>query len=326
MKTTPKLLRAAERELEARRSKADALKKNCRETAYAKCPALLQLDAEISRTGLAIGGALGKSPEEAEALLAILREQNAHARIEREKLLLANRFPKDYLETHFTCELCRDTGFVNGLRCGCFTRLLRQLAYKELCMDAPLEKSTFARFHAEEIPANIVENGISAREHMRGVVANCEQYAAVFDEKAKNILFTGQTGLGKTHLSLAIVGEVLQKGYTVIYGAAQNLLNKMEREHFSRYNDAQGETEEALISCTLLVLDDLGSEFFTKFTESAVYNIINTRLLRALPTIISTNLTHKQLEEKYGRRVSSRVFGNYIEINLMGKDHRQKSW
>ncbi|MDR1928036.1 MAG: ATP-binding protein, partial [Oscillospiraceae bacterium] len=131
------------------------------------------------------------------------------------------------------------------------------------------------------------------------------------------------TGLGKTHLSLAIAQQVLAKGFGVIYGSAQNLFSRLERERFARFGENTGEAEQALLECDLLILDDLGAEFSTSFTVSALYNLLNTRLNRALPTIINTNLDARQREEKYSERVTSRIIGNYQTLRFFGSDIRQ---
>ena len=85
------------------------------------------------------------------------------------------------------------------------------------------------------------------------------------------IIFTGATGLGKTHLSLAIAQAVINKGYNVVYGAAQRLFSNIEREHFGRSKDPDGTTEDMLAECDLLILDDLGAEFTNNFTIAKVF-------------------------------------------------------
>lgn len=71
-----------------------------------------------------------------------------------------------------------------------------------------------------------------------------------------------------------------------------------------------------------MILDDLGSEFSTQFTTSAVFNILNSRILKGLPTIISTNLTPKELEERYTQRVASRLIGSFDILRFIGSDIR----
>jgi DNA replication protein DnaC len=133
----------------------------------------------------------------------------------------------------------------------------------------------------------------------------------------------GETGLGKTHLSLAIAGEVIEKGYTVLYNSAQNIFNELQKERFGK-GDSDGRFEPMVLECDLLVIDDLGAEFSTQFTNAALYNIVNTRINASLPTIISTNLSLKELEERYTRRISSRLIGEYNTLYFIGGDVRQK--
>ena len=137
----------------------------------------------------------------------------------------------------------------------------------------------------------------------------------------KNLLFFGQTGLGKTHLSLAIVAEVSAKGFGVVYGSAQNLFSAAEKEHFSY----SGETsvQDSLLGCDLLVIDDLGTEFYSSFAASLFYNIVNTRLLSCKPTVINTNLSLDELEKKYTPRICSRFMGGYDSKKFIGSDIRQ---
>ena len=132
----------------------------------------------------------------------------------------------------------------------------------------------------------------------------------------------GNTGLGKTHLSLAIAAVVTQNGYGVVYGSVNNLVSKLEKEHFGR--DEDNGTLESLLTCDLLILDDLGTEFRTAFSTAELYNIANTRQMAKRPTIISTNLTMKELEAAYSSRFTSRIIADYVRCLFQGEDIRQK--
>ena len=136
-------------------------------------------------------------------------------------------------------------------------------------------------------------------------------------------MLTGGTGLGKTHLSLSIAREVINKGFGVIYGSAQNIVSKMENEKFRNYQSSD-ESERHYIDCDLLIVDDLGTEYTTAFSSAAIYNIINSRIMMSKPTIISTNLTMKDMEKSYTYRMVSRVIGNNIRLEFLGSDIRQK--
>ena len=306
--------------MERRRADAQATAKHRRESAMARIPALRELNAQIARTSLDAVKAIGMK-ENAQQYLDALSEQNLRAQAKRRELLEEAGLPEDYLSIPFVCKKCADTGFVGGYRCACFDRLLRQIAYSSLCSDFPVDKCTFDSFNLALYSRHTdTSTGIVPYDRMKSIFDYCKQYADRFSVRAPSLFFYGETGLGKTHLSLAIAGAVVQKGFGVIYGSAQNLLDKMEREHF------KGEFEgvsDSILQCDLLILDDLGAEFSTSFTVSAVYNIINTRQQSGLPVIISTNLPVKELEKRYTRRITSRIFGSYTTLGFCGADIRQ---
>ena len=126
------------------------------------------------------------------------------------------------------------------------------------------------------------------RAVMSRIFDHCRRYANSFTTDSENIFMFGGTGLGKTHLSLSIAKEVLKKGYSVLYDSAINILRKIESEHFSY--DHLSDMLDLVMDTELLIRDDLGTEYETKFYSSTIYNIINTRLNRSKPTIISTNM------------------------------------
>ncbi len=218
-----------------------------------------------------------------------------------------------------SCAKCGDTGYVNGKICDCVNSIAADLSYSSLIGDMPLDSSTFKNFDLDYYSEEKNEKGISPKRQMSAVLKTCLEFAENFPQ-GKNLLFTGSSGLGKTHLSLAIANVVLKKGYRVIYGSAQNLINEVNREAFDR----SGSTEkiDSLNSCDLLILDDLGTEFSTQLSTSTVYNIVNTRLMKGLSTVISTNLDIRQINDTYSERVASRIIGSYTICPCFGGDIR----
>ena len=107
----------------------------------------------------------------------------------------------------------------------------------------------------------------------------------------------------------------------MLYDSTQSILNRLEREHFGK--GSGDDYEKLLMESDLLILDDLGTEFSTQFTLAALYNILNTRLLRSRPTIISTNLDLKGIENHYTKRIASRIVGEYELLQFVGSDIRQ---
>ena len=146
----------------------------------------------------------------------------------------------------------------------------------------------------------------------------CRKYAENFHLPCDSILMHGKTGLGKTHLSLSIASEVLSKGYSVIYGSAPDLFRKIEKEHFGQ---EEGDTIGALQNAELLILDDLGAEFESRFYVSAFYNILNNRMNAARPIIVSTNLELPELQARYGDRITSRLM-TMENLIFVGSDVR----
>ena len=155
---------------------------------------------------------------------------------------------------------------------------------------------------------------------MSYVYNSCVKYAESFDLDSVSLYFYGRTGLGKTHLSLAIANEAIKKGYNVIYGSVINFLNKMEKEKFGK---ADTDTEKLLIDADLLILDDLGAEFTTAYTVSAIYNILNSRICRGVPTIISSNLDLDDIKGRYPESIASRIIGTFSPVEFIGDDVRQ---
>ena len=254
-----------------------------------------------------------------EAQIRALRRQHDEARVERDRLLQADGLTQESFAPSYHCSRCQDTGRVEGRVCDCVLRLEREMLAKELGGGTPLEESDFELFSLDYYPLEADERGVSPRRRMEQVFSRCRSYAGSFDRQAGNLLFIGATGLGKTHLSLAIAKEVTARGYFVLYGSAQNLLDNLEREHFGKKD---GDTMRQLQQCDLLILDDLGAEFPSAFVVSAVYNIVNTRILASRPTIVSTNLTLREIESRYTERLLSRFVGCYEMLEFAGRDVR----
>ena len=225
-------------------------------------------------------------------------------------------------EPQYTCPACGDTGFVNGKPCACLEQLMREHSCMELSELSAMRPTSFGDLSLEYYSSRADgRTGIAPRAKMRQVIEYCRAYADNFDGRDDSLLLSGPTGVGKTHLSLAIAGEVLSKGYSVVYGPVQQLLHRIEREHFGR---SEGNTEDILLECDLLILDDVGTEFSSSFYTSALYNIINGRLMAEKPTIISTNLSEKELKDRYGEQIASRVTGLFEPLACVGKDIRQQ--
>lgn len=220
----------------------------------------------------------------------------------------------------YECNDCKDTGYIDGKICDCIKKTAKDIITCELSRMLPIAECRFDNFDLNYYP-NSETDGINPRKKMTQILKFCREYVINFSPlKSENILFMGDAGLGKTHLTLAIVGELLGKGFDVVYGSSFNLFSAIETEHFSHNGD---DTYNILISCDLLAIDDLGSEFMSPYIQSVILNIINTRMMAKKTTIISTNLSMADIEKNYMPRVSSRLIGNFTAKKFFGADIRQ---
>ncbi len=312
----------AQGKIERRRKDAEESLEMRRADAYAKIPKLVEIQSRIAMLGAEAVSAISKGAE-APAYIAKLAKESLAAQAERKQLLIDAGLPEDYLEAHYTCSICSDTGVTENGICTCQREMLISTAKDEIEKYAPLRRSTFESYSLKYYPEQEDASGVSPQKRMGEIATFCKDYASDFSTESPSLFMHGATGLGKTHLSLAIANYAIERGYGVIYGSAPNMFGMLEREHFGRQYNNDRTYEQELLETDLLIIDDLGVEFSTQFTVSCVYNIINSRILSRKPTIISTNLTARELEEKYTQRITSRIIGNFISLKFIGKDIRQ---
>lgn len=304
---------AAEEIVLDRRMKAQYTSAVRKAEVEAKIPEIAELNRYLSGISMRLM-AIFSSGENPEAGIEKEKKDNAAAQIMIEQQLVMHGYPKDYLEMPYTCKLCGDTGTYNGKRCECFKNIVKNLFVNQLNKKAQVNLSSFDTFRLAYYD--------KYQDAMRGVYNYCVKYAENFNPASSgSILMYGKTGLGKTHLSLAIANEAIAKGYSVVYDSAVNFFRQIENEHFGR--DTSGkDTLELILSADLLIMDDLGAEYDSKFYVSTLYNIVNTRINRSLPVIISTNLSTEQIEAKYDARITSRIFAEYDSLKFVGNDIR----
>lgn len=312
----------AKAELDSRRKKAESETEARRIKAISLCPEIAELEREIASYGLDAVKALGMGGD-AEKYIRELSVKSLAAQDKKKALLKAAGLPEDYLEVKYTCSVCKDTGSHDGYFCDCQKKEVVAQAKALLGETAPVKKCTFEKFSLDYYP-DVVDPrlGVSQREHMHSIFSFCKNYADHFTKKAQWLIMYGGTGLGKTHLSLAIANVVIERGYDVYYGSIQSIMEKLEKEHFGRKNYEENEKDE-IINADLLIIDDLGVEFVTQFTTAALHDLLNARMLKGLPTIISTNLEMEEIYEKYTQRIASRLFGSSLPLAFCGKDIRQ---
>lgn len=250
----------------------------------------------------------------------------------KKNLLIKHNIDPKVFELDFDCKKCKDTGFLqNGKKCNCLNQRLIEDAYKNSNMTTLIEKQNFDTFNIDIFPDEEVEN-VNVRNSMNKIMQEVYNYSTSFPNVSSlssqsnkdNIIFIGDAGLGKTFLCSCIAREVLNKGYTVVYQTAFNLLENIEKykfrnEDFSRMTI---DNYNRIFSCDLLIIDDLGTEMQNSFTVSEIFNVINSRIINNKKTIISTNMGFKELKNIYTDRVISRILGHYKYYTIIGRDLR----
>ncbi len=238
---------------------------------------------------------------------------------QKKEILKSNGYAVDYDLPIFECNNCNDTGVVDGKVCDCVKRITSKRAYYSSGLGKALEGQTFESFDMRYY-AGTTKSGFSVKELMEDVFEHCKNYAEQFSAGAESLLMIGGAGLGKTHLASSIAHTVLAKGYNVVYESAQNIVNSFESARFGRDNTVDTEKYN---TCDLLIIDDLGTEFITPFSVSVYFNLLNHRIINGLSTIVTTNMSLKEIEINYKERIYSRLLGDYTTLAFCGNDIRR---
>ena len=255
-----------------------------------------------------------------------IREENLDLQMRRAELLTEHGYPIEYLDEIISCPECQDTGLVNGVLCACMERRYNHELTKELSALLRNGNESFEQFdlnyYSDQPEA---ESGISPRQAMTIAFQACRHFAYSFPDISQNLLLRGGTGLGKTYLSACIARVVAEKGFSVCYDTAFSALEAFEKQKFSRSpEDAEAASVRVsrMLSCDLMILDDLGTEMVTPMSVSALYTLLNSRLNAGLHTVISTNCTNEELERRYTPQICSRIHGEFLELPFYGTDIR----
>ena len=327
MSYDPNVLRRATQRLEDERRVRRDRTERLRAQAYAQQPRLLQLDRQLQGTmSRLVAAALRRGEDPAQAVRA-LREENLDLQRERAVLLGALGLPEDALDDKPACPLCGDTGWRGAKMCACLKKLCAQEQIAELSKLLDLGEQSFDTFRIDYYSQTPWPGrGASPRENMELVYEVCLNYAQKFGRfYFKNLFLSGPPGLGKTFLSACIARAVSEEGFSVVYDTAGNIFAQFETRKFQRDSDdgreARDETRRYL-NCDLLILDDLGSELTTQFTQSALYELLNSRLVAGRHTVISSNLSIEEAARRYSPQIASRLEGEYHVLHFFGDDIR----
>ncbi len=290
---------------------------------YAKVPEIEEIDKTLVGMALDVSKKILTQSLEKDELRKNLQTEIIRLNARKQQLMRENGLAIDFADKVWNCVNCKDTGYVAEKKCLCLKQRLIENYYelstiKEIMQTENFDTFDFRYYSDSENEAN----GISPKANMQLIYASCMDFV---NTGKGNLLFYGETGLGKTFLCNCIAKDMLDKGKTVLYVTAPRMFKKIEDYRFNRdeVNDANHQME-LIFQVDILIIDDLGSEFSTVITNTELFNIINTRLLEKNPTIISTNLNLTDFQSQYSDRIVSRLFGNYKLLRFFGDDIRVK--
>lgn len=332
-----------EKEYVQRRNKAKFAQEERKERIYKELPEIEQIDKEINMLGILTVYKAMKRNVKSNVLKDCPNEYFSYGKedIENEIFLLKQKkieileeagYPGDYIENAFFCKQCSDTGFVlhNDIEVSCECR--REILSKKLkeVSGVPAE-DVFSKFDSSLYSemANQEKYGISVspKIQMEAVYKRCVRFAEEFENPAvNNMVFLGNSGLGKTFLGNCIINELTDKCISCLYMPSTSLFKPFAPGFYSQ-EDAN-ELIDFILNCKFLLIDDLGSEKQTGTRYAELLEILNMRELKGkkelCKTVITTNLSPANLFAHYGERVASRILGGYDILKFAGDDIRLK--
>lgn len=292
------------------------------EKLYEAIPRIKEIDWEISDISTRAASSLLFSKEEGVGERA--KEEIKLLRVERESILKERGIPLEVLELDYSCKKCKDKGFLpDGSRCSCLEDLIRKKHYERSGLRNILARDNFDSFNIKLFSDKVPEGEIrSPRENMKEIKKIAQKFSKNLSTAKKNLFFYGETGLGKTFLSSCIVKEAIDNGYSVIYETIFRILEAGEALKFNK--PIRNPIDyQALFEADLLVIDDLGTEQANSFTNSELFNIINSRIMSGKRMVISSNLEPSMISSKYSERISSRLISDFLLLKFYGNDLRR---
>lgn len=303
-----------------REDEAKALKIR-KEEISEKYPEIVELDNKIQRLSLQMTVSILKS-NDGEKTIDDYKEHITDLRIKKCEMLVERGYDPEYLNLHYHCNKCKDTGFIGTVKCNCYKQKLVKLYYKNSELESTIAYNNFDNFDLSLFSSHkLGDEKFSPRKNMENNLEYIlKDYLPNFSKISTNLLFYGNPGSGKTYLSYCIAKAVLDMGYLVIYKTSDELIKNLREIRFN--NDSS--LESLLLNCDLLIIDDLGAEHLNEFSVTELFNIINKRILTKRKMLISTNLTLPGITKQYSERIASRLIGEFKLCKFYSEDIRIK--
>ncbi len=225
------------------------------------------------------------------------------------------------------CPLCAGRGFVmrdvavghpdfgRALPCICAEPKLQAVRQRQMNALGALEmlgEMTFATFRPQGIALS--------PERQRTLSAAYEAARHFAGHPQGWLLLTGGFGVGKTHLAAAIANEVSQQGGRPLFVLTPDLLDHLRATFNPQSEESYDELFDRLRDAPLLILDDLGAEASSPWAQEKLFQLLNHRYLRRLPTVITSNKPLSAIEA----RIRSRLMDVdlVVHMQILAADYR----
>ena len=286
-----------------------------------KIPEITEFDKKMGKLSVELALIAFKSILNKEDQIKRIKEKITELRVKKYELLVSNGYSINSLVHHYSCNKCKDTGFIGRDECTCYKQLLIDVYYRNSDLRAMLKVNNFDTFRMDNYSQKRENDAReSPRNNMEKNVTKSWWFINNFSESNENLLFYGNSGTGKTFLSHCIAKELLDKGFLVIYRTAEELIQNLRQVRFEN----NYKLEDLILNCDLLIIDDLGTEQINDFSKTELFNLLNRKLLKGKKMLVSTNYTIEGLSKTYSERITSRLFGNFNLCKFFGDDIRVK--
>lgn len=282
-------------------------------------PEILEIDNKIQKLSLKLSLSILKSDFDEKALNSY-KDMITDLRFQKCEMLVSKGYNPEYLNIHYRCPKCQDTGFIGTNKCSCYKAKLVKLYYKNSLLENTLKDKNFNNFNLNLFsPHKTGDERYSPRKNMENTLKYIhDDYLPNFSSEKTNLLFFGNPGSGKSFLSYCIAKELLDSGYLVIYKTSDELISDLRDIRFNN----NYKLKEVLLDCDLLIIDDLGAEQTNEFSITELFNLLNTKLLKGKRMLVSTNLSLPAITQSYSERISSRLIGDFKLSKFFSDDIR----
>jgi DNA replication protein DnaC len=233
---------------------------------------------------------------------------------------------------HSVCEYCCGTGWEyvegKGVRhCRCRASDRREQLVAAAGIPRRYENCSLENYHPQG--NNFTADAIFRSQS--NALLDAQKLAREYPVLDIGLLFIGPCGVGKTHLAVATIKALINKGITCLFYDFRDLLKEIQNS----YNPVSKTTElgvlEPVYQTEILVLDELGASKPTDWVRDTMTQIINTRYNDRKVTIFTTNYlddsqnpNEETLSDRVGVRLRSRLHEMCKVVEIRGEDYRLK--